>query len=185
MPQKQENAQINSPYEFFYLLHQKPLQPHSSKVEVVAVSLLLQGILFHTHHPGRTINGDIIMIDMHFYLEKDFSNGLVNIVKERQFLTFLIIRNCASLPRMTNRAACGSKSISIALASASPHPTPRSGGRLLVREQKRAGYLGLKEENAPLCNRQQYRVDKRTDSTTMTVSLIFYFLSPAGFQIIL
>ena len=53
------NAQINSPYEFFYLLHQKPLQPHSSKVEVVAVSLLLQGILFHTHHPRRTINGDI------------------------------------------------------------------------------------------------------------------------------
>ena len=59
VPQKQENAQINSPYEFFYWLHQKPLQPHSSKVEVVAVSLLLQGILFHTHHPGRTINGDI------------------------------------------------------------------------------------------------------------------------------
>ena len=55
------------------MLHQKPLQPHSSKVEVVAVSLLLQGILFHTHHPGRTINGDIIMTDMHFYLEKDFS----------------------------------------------------------------------------------------------------------------
>lgn len=44
MPQKQENAQINSPYEFFYLLHQKPLQPHSSKAEVVAVSLLLQYI---------------------------------------------------------------------------------------------------------------------------------------------
>ena len=140
MPQKQENAQINSPYEFFYWLHQKPLHPHSSKVEVVAVSLLLQGILFHTHHPGRTINGDIIMIAMHFYLEKDFSNGLVNIVKERLFLTFLIIRHCASLPRLTNRAAGGSKSISIASASASPHPTPRNGAQLPAREQREREY---------------------------------------------
>ena len=36
-------------------------------------------------------------------------------------------RSCASSPRMTNRAACGLRSISVALASVSQPPTPRNG----------------------------------------------------------
>lgn len=57
--------------------------------------------------------------------------------------------NCASLPRMTNRAVCGSRSINTALVFASQHPTPRNGGRLPVKELKKMAYPKLSDGDKP------------------------------------